>query len=362
VTGACARLEHAPHEFRAELTTRDGLIGDSLPMRKVAQFIERVGPARATVLICGETGTGKEMVARAIHCHGPRASKRFVAINCATLSEPLLESTLFGHERGAFTGAVAMKRGIFEIANGGTVFLDEVGELSAGVQARLLRVIQEREFERVGGTVGIKVDIRLIAATNRDLKQAVVERTFREDLYFRLNVIALSMPPLRERGDDVEMLAVYFVRKHAARCQRRIAGISQEALQMLVAHEWPGNVRELENAIERAVVMTTSASIQPEDLPPDVLEAASIHKASLSLCGMLARSKRELIRSTLEQASGDYARAARQLGVHVNSLHRLITQLGLRSPSKSPADSCVATPNSPALLQPAEPVRRVGAL
>ena len=182
VTGACAMLEREAQGFRPELIARDGLIGESLPMKKVAQFIERVGPARATVLICGETGTGKEMVARAIHCHGPRATKRFVAINCATLSEPLLESTLFGHERGAFTGAVALKRGIFEVANGGTVFLDEVGELSACVQARLLRVIQEREFERVGGTSGIKVDIRLIAATNRDLKRAVVERTFRDDL------------------------------------------------------------------------------------------------------------------------------------------------------------------------------------
>ena len=258
------------------------------------------------------------------------------AINCATLSEPLLESTLFGHERGAFTGAVATKPGLFEIAHGGTVFLDEVGELPFAVQARLLRVIQEREFERVGGTSTLKTDVRLLAATNRDLKRAVSEHTFREDLYFRLNVIAVSMPTLRDRRDDIELLALHFVQKHATRNHRRLVGLSREALQALIAYRWPGNLRELENAIEHAVVMSESTCIQPDDLPSDVFDTFSTPEESLNLSGMVTSSKREFVRRALEQADGDYVRAARQLGVHVNSLQRLITRLGLRGRSNGP--------------------------
>ena len=322
--------------IRPTLDSHNELIGESPPMKQIGRVIAKVASVDSTVLICGETGTGKELVARTIHDHSRRASKRFAAINCATLSEPLLESTLFGHERGAFTGAVATKPGLFEIAHGGTVFLDEVGELPSAVQARLLRVIQEREFERVGGTFTLKTDVRLLAATNRDLKRAVAEHTFRDDLYFRLNVIAVSMPPLRDRRDDIERLALHFVRKHAARCRRPVVGISREALQALVAYRWPGNVRELENAIERAVVMSGSHCIQPDDLPSDVLDTSSIPEESLNLSGTVTSSKRALVRLALEQADGDYARAARQLGVHVNSLHRLITRLGLRGRSNSP--------------------------
>ena len=317
-------------EIRPAPGSHNELIGESSPMKQLGRVIARVASVDSTVLICGETGTGKELVARTIHDQSRRASKRFAAINCATLSEPLLESTLFGHERGAFTGAVATKPGLFEIARGGTVFLDEVGELPSAVQARLLRVIQEREFERVGGTSTLKTDVRLLAATNRDLKRAVLEHTFRDDLYFRLNVIALSVPPLRERRDDIERLTLHFVQKHAMRSRRRLVGISPEALQALIAYRWPGNVRELENAIERAVVMSVSNCIQPDDLPSDVLDTSSTPEESLNLSGMVTSSKRTLVRLALAQADGDYARAARQLGVHVNSLHRLITRLGLR--------------------------------
>jgi len=330
-------FHQAEHEGRSLLNVRESLIGESEPMRRVLQFIGQVAPADSTVLLMGETGTGKELVARAVHARSTRAGRPFAAINCATLSDPLLESTLFGHERGAFTGAVTTKRGILEVASGGTVFLDEVGELSPLVQGRLLRVIQEREFERVGGTVAIKVDIRLIAATNRDLKRAVADRTFRQDLFFRLNVIAFSMPPLRDRREDIELLARYFVRKYARRCRRRMAGVSQEALQALESYQWPGNVRELENAIERAVVMSSTDHVLMEDLPGDVVEGTASDD-SPGLHGSLITAKKELIRSALDQAGGDYARAAHQLGIHVNSLHRMIAQLGIRRPVRGAHD------------------------
>jgi Nif-specific regulatory protein len=276
-------------------------------------------------------------VAKALHARSPRAAKRFAAINCATLSETLLESTLFGHERGAFTGAVALKKGMLEVAHGGTVFLDEVGELPIAVQARLLRVLQEREFERVGGTSPIAIDVRLIAATNRDLKRAVAEGQFREDLYFRLNVIGVTMPPLRNRYDDIELLTMYFARKHATKCRRKIAGITPEALAALVAYSWPGNVRELENAIERAIVMGSTDHVLLDDLPEDIAEAgAAAADAAPPYFQSLTGAKREVVRSALEQAGGDYVRAAQLLGVHVNSLHRMIRVLGLKRPQKRP--------------------------
>ncbi len=330
------RLEDEAHRLRADLTARDELIGESPPMRKVAQFIAQVAPSASTVLISGESGTGKELVAKAIHARSPRAAKRFAAINCATLSETLLESTLFGHERGAFTGAVALKKGMLEVAHGGSVFLDEVGELPSGVQARLLRVLQEREFERVGGTTPIAIDIRLITATNRDLKRAVAEGSFREDLYFRLNVIAVTMPPLRNRRDDIELLAMYFARKHATKCRRRVAGITPEALAVLAAYSWPGNVRELDNAIERAIVMGSTDHVLLDDLPEDIAEAGTTDDSTPPYIRSLADAKKELVRSALDQAGGEYARAAQLLGVHVNSLHRIIRVLGLKRPQKNP--------------------------
>jgi len=330
------RLEDEAHRLRADLTARDELIGESPSMQKIGQFIAQVAPSDSTVLISGESGTGKELVAKAIHARSPRAAKRFAAINCATLSETLLESTLFGHERGAFTGAVALKKGMLEVAHGGTVFLDEVGELPTGVQARLLRVLQEREFERVGGTSPIAIDIRLIAATNRDLKRAVAEGSFREDLYFRLNVISVTMPPLRNRRDDIELLALYFTRKHATKCRRRIAGITPEALAALVAYAWPGNVRELENAVERAIVMGSTDHVLLDDLPEDIAEAGAAADATPPYFQSLTGAKKEVVRSALDQAGGDYLRAAQLLGVHVNSLHRMIRVLGLKRPQKGP--------------------------
>jgi transcriptional regulator with GAF, ATPase, and Fis domain len=334
--GRLDRLEEEAQRLRADLTTRDELIGESLPMKKVRQFISQVASADSTVLIYGESGTGKELVAKAIHAHSPRAAKRFAAINCATLSETLLESTLFGHERGAFTGAVALKTGVLEVAQGGTVFFDEVGELPTAVQARLLRVVQEREFERVGGTSPIAIDIRLIAATNRDLKQAIAEGSFREDLYFRLNVIAVTLPPLRNRREDIELLAMYFVRKYATKCRKRIAGIAPEALAVLVAHSWPGNVRELENAMERAVVMSSTDHVLLDDLPEDIVEAGTTSDAAPPYFQSLTGAKKAVVQSALDQAEGDYTRAAQLLGVHVNSLHRMIRVLGLKRPRKHP--------------------------
>jgi Nif-specific regulatory protein len=328
------RLEEEAHRLRADLTTRDELIGESLPMQKVAQFIAQVAPSDSTVLIYGESGTGKELVAKAIHARSSRAARRFAAINCATLSETLLESTLFGHERGAFTGAVALKKGMLEVAQGGTVFLDEIGELSTAVQARLLRVVQEREFERVGGTSPIRIDVRLIAATNRDLKKAMAEGTFREDLYFRLNVISLTLPPLRERQEDIELLAMYFVHKYAAKCRRRIVGVVPEALTVLRTYSWPGNVRELENVMERAVVMSSTDHVLLDDLPADIVEAGPTADGAPAYFRSLTEAKKDVVRSALEKADGDYSRAAELLGVHVNSLHRMIRTLGLKRPTK----------------------------
>ncbi|MEJ7619176.1 MAG: sigma-54 dependent transcriptional regulator, partial [Pyrinomonadaceae bacterium] len=227
------------------------MVGESEPMRQILQFISKVAPVDSSVLILGESGTGKELVARAIHHHSHRTDKPFVAINCAALTDTLLESELFGHEKGAFTGAINQKRGHLEVADGGTVFFDEIGELAAELQAKLLRVLQQREFTRVGGTRLIKINVRVIAATNRDLQKAMHESKFRQDLYFRLNVVSVCTPPLRERREDIQLLANYFVAKHGQACNRRVLGLSFAALRHLKSYDWPGNVRELENAIER---------------------------------------------------------------------------------------------------------------
>src|SRR3989454_2370839 len=272
------RIEWVESENRrlardAELS--HSMVGEGPAMAAVLRFIAKVAPTDSSVLITGESGTGKEVVARAIHQNSPRASRPFVAINCAALAETLLESELFGHERGAFTGAVAQKKGRLEMAEGGAVFLDEVGELAPHLQAKLLRVLQEHEFERVGGTRSIKVDARVITATNRDLKEMTKTGGFREDLFYRINVVSLDMPPLRDRREDLPLLARYFAQKYGERCNRRVAGISAEAIECLMNYEWPGNVRELENAIERAVVLGSSDVIRPEELPESILEAGS---------------------------------------------------------------------------------------
>lgn len=315
------------------------LIGESSPIRDVLQFISKVAPTDSTVLLTGESGTGKELVARAIHQNSKRANKPFMAVNCAALAEALLESELFGHERGSFTGALAQKKGRLEVADGGTVFLDEIGELSMALQVKLLRVLQEREFERVGGTRSMKVDIRVIAATNKDLEAAVAEGSFRQDLYYRLNVVSMKMPPLRERQRDIPLLANYFAAKYGRKCNRKVTGISPEAQSRLKSYEWPGNVRELENAIERAVVLGTTEQILLEDLPESVVEAgASVASAAKAKYHeAVTQTKRQMILDAVREAKGNYTEAAKLLGVHPNYLHRLIRNLDLKDQLKSKA-------------------------
>jgi len=317
--------------LREEINLEHNMIGESAPMEKVFRFIEKVARTDATVLIRGESGTGKELVAGAIHENSERRDQAFVAINCAVLSENLLESELFGHERGAFTTAVQQKKGKIEIADGGTLFLDEIGEMSPTTQAKLLRVLQEREFERVGGTRTIKVDVRVIAATNRDLENELKNGNFREDLYYRLNVVALVMPPLRNRREDIPLLADYFVTKYSQKCKRKVAGISREARSLLTNYDFPGNVRELENAIERAVVLGNSELILPEDLPESILETESAEVPVMEYQKAVNEMKKNLIVKTLEKADGNYTEAARLLGLHPTNLHRLIRTLNIKS-------------------------------
>jgi transcriptional regulator with GAF, ATPase, and Fis domain len=327
-------LEGTNRRLQAELNLDHNMVGESGAMRDVYRRIARVSPTDSTVLITGESGTGKELVARSIHRNGPRAKQPFVAINCAAITETLLESELFGHEKGAFTGAIALKRGKLEVAEGGTVFLDEIGELSLSLQAKLLRVLQEKEFERVGGTRPVRVDFRLMAATNRDLKAAIEGGAFRRDLYYRLNVVSLSIPQLRDRRDDIPLLAAWFLRRHCDKAKRQVAGFSPEALACLMAYEWPGNVRELENAVEHAVVLGQDLLIQADDLPDVVAEAASLASAtgaaSLRFHTAIQQAKKDLIVRAVQEAAGNYTAAARLLGLHPNYLHRLIRNLQLK--------------------------------
>jgi len=328
-------LKEENRALRSQINLEHDMVGASARMREVLELVQRVAPTSSTVLIQGESGTGKELVARAIHRNSPRAARPFVAINCAAIAESLLESELFGHEKGAFTGAVLQKKGKIESAEGGTLFLDEVGELAPGMQAKLLRVLQEREFEPVGGTRSIKVDVRVIAATNRSLQEAVQAGRFRDDLYYRLNVVTITTPPLRECREDIPVLAENFVTKMSKKCKVARKRLSPQAQALLTQYDWPGNVRELENAIERAVVLGSAAEILPEDLPEAVLEHvcpgsqldAKFHSA-------VKENKRQLVVQALEQANGYYVDAAKILGLHPNSLLRLIRNLGLKSGTK----------------------------
>ena len=334
------RLGSENQRLRGEVSLTHDMVGGSARMREIYQFIERVAPTDATVLIYGESGTGKELVAGAVHKNSPRKNQPFVALNCAALTETLLESELFGHEKGAFTSAVSQKKGFLEVADGGTIFLDEIGELSLILQAKLLRVLQEREFVRVGGTRPIKINVRFLAATNKDLQKCVREEKFRADLFHRLNVISITLPSLRERPEDIPALAEHFTRRHAKNCNREVFGISEDAMACLVQYDWPGNVRELENALERAVVIGSSDRILADDLPDTVLESAKCEgRAPARYHDAIRNLKRQMILSALEQAGGSITEAAKVLGVHANYLHRLMRNLELRQSAKGTPQS-----------------------
>jgi Nif-specific regulatory protein len=325
-------LKSENQRLRADLKLDHSLVGESTALRRALERIAKIGPSDSTVLLCGESGTGKELAARALHGSSPRAQNAFVAINCAAIPETLLESELFGYEKGAFTGAAGQKKGQFEVANGGSIFLDEIGELAPALQAKLLRVLQQREFVRLGGTQPIKVDVRLIAATNQDLRAAADEGRFRKDLFFRLNVVAITMPSLRERGQDVPLLANYFLSRYSQRCKRRVRGISPPAMECLQRYDWPGNVRELENAIEHAVLLGVDEVIMPEDLPEVIAEGQAADSGQGSgYHAAISELKKKLIVQAFQQAGGSYTEAARLLGVHPNYLHRLIRNLNLKA-------------------------------
>ncbi len=306
-----------------------GVIGDSPRMQEVLNLLELVAPSDATVLLLGETGTGKELAAQAIHLNSPRRSGPFVVVNCAALPETLLESELFGHERGAFTGAVGKKDGRFLLAHRGTLFLDEVGEFPPATQAKILRVLQTREFEPLGGTRTLKVDVRIIAATNRNLEAMVREGTFREDLFYRLNVFPITLPPLRERPDDLPRLADFFLRRFSSKYQRPVQTLAPEVLQAFRRYPWPGNIRELENVLERGVIMCQTDTLTLQELPPALqnygLETAGADEDEPSLPEL----ERQLIIRTLEKLSRNRRQAAEVLGISLEELDLKIRAYGL---------------------------------
>jgi len=324
-------LSSENQRLKEELHSASQLVGESRQIGQVEEFVRRVAKGDSTVLIRGESGTGKELIARAIHHNSPRAGRPFVAINCAAIPEALLESELFGHEKGAFTGAFATKKGKLEAAEDGTVFLDEIGELAPLLQAKLLRVLQQREFERLGGNRSLPFTARVLAATNKNLEQAIKSGEFRQDLYYRLNVVSVTMPPLREHRDDIPLLALYFAAQYAAKSKRPFKGISKEARTLLMNYSWPGNVRELENAIEHAIVLGLTEEILPEDLPTAILEEQSAAIEGARYHSVLNQAKKELIVSALREAEGSYPEAARLLGIHPKYLHRLVRNLNLKA-------------------------------
>jgi DNA-binding NtrC family response regulator len=318
--------------YRRELRGKyrlENVVGASGPMLEIFKTVARVAPTRSLVLLQGESGTGKELIARTIHYNSDRAHGAFVTVDCGALPETLLESELFGHERGAFTGATTLKRGLFEVAGGGTCFLDEIGDVSPTVQSRLLRVLQEQEIKRVGGTEPIKVDVRVIAATNKALEALVKAHTFREDLFYRLSVVTITLPPLRERRDDIRLLAEHFLRKFAQDAGKRVERIAPEALALLTAYGWPGNVRELEHAIERAVVLTQNPTLLPQDLPPDLQAAPEGRPLGGAEVLPLREVERRHLLFALERAKGNRKRAAEWLGVTRRTLYRMADRHGI---------------------------------
>lgn len=318
-------------QLKEELHSASKLVGESRQIGQIEEFIARVAQSDCNVLIRGESGTGKEMVARAIHQSSPRAERPFIAINCASIPEALLESELFGYEKGAFTGAAAMKKGKLEAAGEGTVFFDEIGEMASTLQAKLLRVLQQREFERLGGNRPLPFAGRVLAATHKNLEQAIKAGEFRQDLYYRLNVVAVTVPPLREHRDDIPLLALYFAAKYAEKSRRPFKGISAEARRLLMNYTWPGNVRELENAIEHAIVLGLTEEILPEDLPTAILEEQFTAIEGARYHAVINHTKKDLILNALREAEGSYPEAARLLGIHPKYLHRLVRTLGLKS-------------------------------
>ncbi len=329
-----AEQKATPSETKTHL---QDIVGKSAVMLEVYKLVARVAATTATVLVEGESGTGKELVARAIHTHSPRAGAPFVPVNCTALTESLLESELFGHARGAFTGAVATKRGLFEASNGGTMFLDEIGDMGPKMQAQLLRTLQDGEVRPVGGSDSIRVDVRLVCATNKDLDEEVKAGRFREDLYFRINVVTIQLPPLRDRGEDVPILVAHFLAKLARRERRETAALSPEALKLLTTYSWPGNVRELENAIERAVAVAKGGVVLPSDLPPEIsggggpftpqpqLTAAARNEAGLLADRpTLAELERRYIQLVLAECGGNKKKAAEKLGIDRRTLYRAL--------------------------------------
>jgi DNA-binding NtrC family response regulator len=320
--------------------TQEGIIGGSAPMREVKERVRRVAASDATVLITGESGTGKEVVARAVHLASRRGDKPFVPVNCAAITETLLESELFGHARGAFTGAARARRGLFEEASGGTLFIDEIGETSPGFQAKLLRALQDGEIRRVGESTPVQVDVRIIAATNQDLKRAIAERRFREDLFYRLNVVPVRIPPLRERREDIPLLAAHFLARYNARAGAAKV-LSPEAMQKLGDHHWPGNVRELENMVEQAAALSVDAEIRAVDisleeggpLPP----TPDAEGDGRTLAAAVEEAERRTVEAALARCEGDLARVARDLGVSATTLWRKMKRLGIPSRGAPPA-------------------------
>ncbi len=344
------RKELDVHRLREEnLSLREALgkrfefkniVARSPRMQEVLATVERVAPTNSTVLLGGESGTGKDLIARAIHQHSRRASGPFIKINCTAIPENLLESELFGYERGAFTGAVSSKPGKFELADKGTIFLDEIGDVPPPIQVKLLRVLQEREFDRLGGTKTLKVDVRLVAATNRDLRVALEQGTFREDLYYRLNVVPISIPPLREHKEDIPYLVDYFVEHFARQSGKQIIGITHDALNKLTGFHWPGNVRELENIIERAVAFCTGSTLDVADIRLDLSPARSPSTSGQSVPGegvapfppdgmTLEQYEDEIIREALRRANGNKSQAARLLGLSRNALRYRLSKMGV---------------------------------
>ncbi len=308
------------------LSTRP-IVGNSPAIRSIIDTLEKLRQSDCRVLITGESGTGKELVARYLHRHGPRADRHFFAVNCIALTETLLESELFGHDKGAFTGAVNVKKGLFEAAEGGTLFLDEIAETSPAFQAKLLRVIQEKEYKRVGGERSIKADVRIIASTNRDLSRMIAAGTFREDLYYRLSVVTIHMPPLRERREDIPLLLDHFLRVQAINIKKNVPTVAPDALELLCSYPWPGNVRELENVVERAMIMLDGAILRRRDLP--ALERTENNRAIPREVGTLEDLERELIQRTLTELNWNKTAVAKRLGISRRALYDKAFRLGI---------------------------------